>query len=127
MIASGASCFLLLIYILIQTLIPYFSGSLAYAHVSDVSEELVSSGRYGHRAQIVMHYYYYYHNQLFTGRCDPDFSKNRYGIGDSVMIKISPVNPNFAVFVENYEFKVFLLVLGWVTSFMIAFGLYKWG
>ncbi len=129
MIIVGIFCFCYTSFLLIKNLIPYFNGEFTYAKVSDVSEELVSLPGPKNRKskKIVMHYYYQYNNQTYTGSCDPDFGKNRYGIGDSMLIKFSPSNPSNAIIIENYEFKLTLLIIGWVVSFMVAFGLYKWG
>ena len=127
-ITLGILCFFYTSFLLIKNLAPYFNGEFTYAKVSDVSEELsLIPGRRNRNKTIVIHYYYQYNNQTYTGSCDPDFGKNRYGIGDSLLIKFSPNNPSNAIILENYEFKLVLLTIGWVVSIMITFGLYKWG
>ncbi len=127
MITIGASCFLLLSYLLIGSLITYYSGEFTYAKAQDVAEKVVPVPRHRSAKKVVVYYHYHYKNQLYIGSCDADNSKNSYGIGDSVLIKFLPSNPQNAIVVENYWFKNTLLIVGWVVSFMIAFGLYKWG
>lgn len=129
MIIVGIFCFCYTSFLLTQNLIPYFNGEVTYAKVNDVKEELSPIPGRGNRKSktIVMYYNYQYNYQTYTGSCDPGFGKNRYGIGDSVLIKFSPSNPSNAIIIENYEFKLTLLIIGWVVSFMVAFGLYKWG